>query len=193
MINNITVFCSAVVECPDPNVLEYGTVQPAQQRYYVHNVTTYECYSGNRLRGSSRRVCLPNGKWSGRTPVCSRDSKSKEQTPQRFLSYSSPLCQVWDTSSFMTVHAIFVTAAGDHCANPGVPAGGSRRGNNFGIDEKVTYSCRHNMILMGSKERICLENGQWTGTEPECYCKTFTTAGHFTSFDLRFAICWEPN
>ncbi|XP_056910307.1 complement factor B-like isoform X1 [Takifugu flavidus] len=63
-----------LVECPDPNVLEYGTVSPPQERYFVENETTYECDSGYTLRGSSRRVCSPNGKWSGSTPICSRDT-----------------------------------------------------------------------------------------------------------------------
>ncbi|KAG7217279.1 hypothetical protein INR49_027823, partial [Caranx melampygus] len=65
-----------LIECPDPTVLEYGDVYPPQSKYYVGNETTYECYSAYRLQGSYRRVCLPNAKWSGYTPVCTRDSKS---------------------------------------------------------------------------------------------------------------------
>ncbi|XP_044079271.1 complement factor B-like isoform X2 [Siniperca chuatsi] len=121
-----------IVECPDPNVLEYGNVSPSQEKYFVDNETTYECYSGYTMRGSSRRVCLPNGKWSGSTPICSRDS-------------------------------------GDNCADPGVPAGASRTGNIFGIDDVVTYSCNGNLFLVGSSKRVCQENGQWTGKEPACY------------------------
>uniref|UniRef100_A0A3Q1HJ57 C3/C5 convertase n=1 Tax=Acanthochromis polyacanthus TaxID=80966 RepID=A0A3Q1HJ57_9TELE len=90
------------VECPDPNVMEYGNVIPSQERYFVGNETTYECYSGYTLRGSSTRQCLPNGKWSGSTPICSRDS-------------------------------------GDTCADPGIPAGASRTGNIFGIDDKKCF------------------------------------------------------
>lgn len=75
MITQILLFCFAVVECPDPNVLEYGNVSPPQEKYFVNNETTYECYSGYTMRGSSSRVCLPNGKWSGATPICSRDCK----------------------------------------------------------------------------------------------------------------------
>lgn len=71
----ISLFCVAVVECPDPNVLISGNVSPPQEKYYVDNETTYECDSGYTLRGSSRRICLPNGKWSGSTPICSRDSR----------------------------------------------------------------------------------------------------------------------
>uniref|UniRef100_A0AAQ4R266 C3/C5 convertase n=1 Tax=Gasterosteus aculeatus aculeatus TaxID=481459 RepID=A0AAQ4R266_GASAC len=63
-----------LVECPDPNVLQNGNILPSLERYYVHNETTCECYSGYTRKGSSNRVCLPNGKWSGSTPICSRDS-----------------------------------------------------------------------------------------------------------------------
>ncbi|XP_056910305.1 complement factor B-like isoform X2 [Takifugu flavidus] len=123
-----------VVECPDPNVLEYGTVSPPQERYFVDNETAYECDSGYTQRGSARRVCLPNGKWSGSTPICSRDT-------------------------------------GDHCADPGIPAGAMRTGNIFGIGDKVTYNCNSNLFLMGTSERTCQENRQWTGFEPACYYK----------------------
>ncbi|CAG00502.1 unnamed protein product [Tetraodon nigroviridis] len=123
-----------LVECPDPNVLISGNVSPPQEKYYVDNETTYECDSGYTLRGSSRRICLPNGKWSGSTPICSRDT-------------------------------------GDHCADPGIPAGAMRSGNIFGIDDKVKYSCIDKLFLMGSSERKCLESGQWTGNEPACYFK----------------------
>ncbi|XP_068456816.1 complement factor B-like [Clinocottus analis] len=129
-----------VVECPDPAVLEYGSVSPLQERYFVDNETTIECYSGYKMRGSSKRVCLPNGKWSGSTPICSHD-------------------------------------ASNNCADPGIPAGASRYGNIFGIDDKVQYSCNNNLILVGSKERVCQESGQWTGEEPACYYRhTYDTS-----------------
>ncbi|KAF3706517.1 Complement factor B [Channa argus] len=123
-----------IIECPDPNVLEYGNVSPPQEKYFLHNETTYECYSGYSFRGSSSRVCLPNGKWSGSTPICSRDT-------------------------------------GANCADPGIPPGASRTGNSFDIDDTVKYSCIGNLFLMGSSERVCQENGQWTGKEPACYYK----------------------
>uniref|UniRef100_A0A3B5PYB9 Sushi domain-containing protein n=1 Tax=Xiphophorus maculatus TaxID=8083 RepID=A0A3B5PYB9_XIPMA len=122
-----------LVECPDPNVMENGNVSPPEVQYFVGNETSYECYSGYTLRGSSKRICLPNGKWSGSTPICS---------------------------------------PGSACPDPGVPPGASRAGNMFGIDDKVRYTCNGELFLVGSKERVCLENGQWTGTEPACYYDT---------------------
>ncbi|XP_037324059.2 complement factor B-like isoform X2 [Pungitius pungitius] len=129
-----------VVECPDPNVLQNGNVSPFLERYFVHNETTYECYSGYTLKGSTKRVCLPNGKWSGSTPICSRDTEN-------------------------------------NCADPGIPAGTSRTGDIFGIDNTVKYSCIGNLLLVGSEERLCQENGQWTGIEPTCYYRhTYDTS-----------------
>ncbi|XP_029957250.1 complement factor B-like [Salarias fasciatus] len=123
-----------LVECPDPNVLEYGSVWPPQEKYFVGNETTYECYSGHTMRGSSRRVCLSNGKWSGQTPICSRDTAGI-------------------------------------CADPGIPPGATRTGNIFDFQDTVKYHCKDNLILVGSKTRVCQENGQWTGKEPACYYK----------------------
>ncbi|KAM9788847.1 complement factor B-like [Neosynchiropus ocellatus] len=122
------------VECPDPTVLVNGMVLPSQETYYVGNVTTFECYSGFPLRGSAKRTCLSNGKWSGSTTIC-----------------SSPI--------------------GHMCPDPGVPPGAARSGNSFDINDKVTYTCSGDLMLLGSSERTCLEDGQWTGTEPACYSK----------------------
>ncbi|KAM9332688.1 complement factor B-like [Pholidichthys leucotaenia] len=121
-----------LVECPNPRVFQYGSVFPPQRVYYVDNVTTYECYSGYTLRGSTTRICLPNGKWDGFTPICSLDS-------------------------------------GDRCADPGIPPGASREGNEFGFQDKVVYRCDRPLFLVGSEERMCQENGFWTATEPACY------------------------
>ncbi|KAF7226759.1 complement factor B [Nothobranchius furzeri] len=122
------------VTCPDPFVLQNGNVSPPQDNYFVGDETTYMCDSGYTMRGSSSRICLPNGKWNGSTPICSYDS-------------------------------------GEACPDPGIPPGASRTGNGFDIDDRVKYTCSDNMFLVGSSERVCQENGQWTGKEPACYYK----------------------
>uniref|UniRef100_A0A8C1WNM0 C3/C5 convertase n=1 Tax=Cyprinus carpio TaxID=7962 RepID=A0A8C1WNM0_CYPCA len=119
------------ITCPNPRVFENGEVAPYKDKYYVNDTTTYSCNSDYTFRGSAVRVCKPNGKWSGSTPICGRDS--------------------------------------DHCPDPGVPPGSSRTGNMFNTDDKVTYSCASPLTLIGSKERVCQDGGQWSGTEPQCY------------------------
>lgn len=61
------------ITCPNPRVLENGEVIPYQERYFINDVTTYSCNSDYKFRGSKVRVCQPNGKWNGSTPVCGRD------------------------------------------------------------------------------------------------------------------------
>ncbi|XP_063076787.1 complement factor B-like [Engraulis encrasicolus] len=66
-----------LVRCPDPSraFFQYGLVSPTQYNYYVGNITTYECYSNYELSGSAARLCKPNGKWNGSTPICSHNSE----------------------------------------------------------------------------------------------------------------------
>lgn len=202
-VDQIILSWFAVVECPDPNVLENGNVSPPQERYFVGNETTYECYSGYKLRGSFRRVCLSNTKWSGSTPICSRDGKSWTAIcihPYLFLLFFlSGFRYIWIHDCFMTyLLSFFLTTAGDNCADPGIPPGALRTGNVFDVGDKVKYSCNGNLFLVGSSERVCLESGQWTGQEPACYCKTDTykLCWHFVLFDQSFAMksssAWQP-
>ncbi|KAI7796312.1 complement B/C2-A2 [Triplophysa rosa] len=62
------------VTCPNPRVFENGEVTPYKDRYYVNDTTNYTCHSDYVFGGSPYRVCKPNGKWSGSTPICGRNS-----------------------------------------------------------------------------------------------------------------------
>ncbi|KAM9666335.1 complement C2 [Trichechus inunguis] len=62
-----------------------------------------------------------------------------------------------------------VCDSGDgHCANPGISVGAVRTGSRFGLGDKVKYRCSSNLVLTGSAERECQDNGVWSGTEPIC-------------------------
>uniref|UniRef100_A0A672KZ14 C3/C5 convertase n=1 Tax=Sinocyclocheilus grahami TaxID=75366 RepID=A0A672KZ14_SINGR len=62
------------ITCPNPRVFKNGEVIPYKEKYYVNDTTTYSCHTDYTFRGSAVRVCKPNGKWSGSTPICGRDS-----------------------------------------------------------------------------------------------------------------------
>ncbi|CAL1573496.1 unnamed protein product [Knipowitschia caucasica] len=67
-------------------------------------------------------------------------------------------------------HPVCRRDSGDHCPDPGIPPGGTKTGILFNIGDKVTYSCNDNtMILVDSEERVCQEDGTWSGKEPTCY------------------------
>ncbi|XP_037534007.1 complement C2 [Nematolebias whitei] len=56
----------------------------------------------------------------------------------------------------------------DDCNDPGVPPGAERSAGRFLIGEKVTYRCQAGLNLLGSSERVCLENREWSGSTPRC-------------------------
>ncbi|KAM9233604.1 complement C2 [Dugong dugon] len=69
---------------------------------------------------------------------------------------------MWDGET-----AVCDSGAG-HCADPGISVGAVRTGSRFGLGDKVKYRCSSNLVLTGSTERECQDNGVWSGTEPIC-------------------------
>ncbi|XP_069470993.1 complement factor B-like [Ambystoma mexicanum] len=53
------------------------------------------------------------------------------------------------------------------CPDPGIPIGGSRKGNHFGPYKTVSYNCGK-YELRGSADRECLSSGKWSGEPPRC-------------------------
>ncbi|XP_069003628.1 complement C2 [Embiotoca jacksoni] len=56
----------------------------------------------------------------------------------------------------------------DDCDDPGVPPGAQRSAGRFYTGEKMTYRCQTGLNLLGSAERFCLENREWSGSTPRC-------------------------
>uniref|UniRef100_A0A3Q3MAI4 C3/C5 convertase n=1 Tax=Mastacembelus armatus TaxID=205130 RepID=A0A3Q3MAI4_9TELE len=56
----------------------------------------------------------------------------------------------------------------DDCNDPGVPPGAERSAGRFHVGEKVVYRCQAGLDLLGSAERVCLENKEWSGSTPRC-------------------------
>ncbi|XP_029964019.1 complement C2 [Salarias fasciatus] len=56
----------------------------------------------------------------------------------------------------------------DDCNDPGIPPGAQRTAGHFHLGEKLTYWCQTGLDLLGSAERICLKNREWSGSTPRC-------------------------
>ncbi|XP_031716667.1 complement C2 [Anarrhichthys ocellatus] len=56
----------------------------------------------------------------------------------------------------------------DDCSDPGIPPGAQRSAGRFQTGEKVVYRCQTGLNLLGSAERVCLENREWSGSTPRC-------------------------
>ncbi|XP_076000051.1 complement C2 [Genypterus blacodes] len=57
----------------------------------------------------------------------------------------------------------------DACRNPGIPPGGLRTPGRFQTGDKVVYRCQSGLDLLGSAERVCLEDREWSGSAPWCH------------------------
>ncbi|KAM3616859.1 uncharacterized protein V6R79_024948 [Siganus canaliculatus] len=56
----------------------------------------------------------------------------------------------------------------DDCSDPGIPPGAQRSPGQFHRGEKLMYWCQAGLDLLGSAERVCLENREWSGSPPRC-------------------------
>uniref|UniRef100_A0A673BHI3 C3/C5 convertase n=1 Tax=Sphaeramia orbicularis TaxID=375764 RepID=A0A673BHI3_9TELE len=54
------------------------------------------------------------------------------------------------------------------CDDPGTPPGAHRSAGQLHTGEKVIYRCQSGLDLLGSDERVCLENREWSGSPPRC-------------------------
>ena len=45
---------------------------------------------------------------------------------------------------------------------------GFTRGHQFWEGKHVSFACNPGYCLKGSSERVCQENGSWTGVQPSC-------------------------
>ena len=56
------------MDCGQPEPIGFGSVDTVATT--EDSEAVYTCRSGYKLVGSSVRICLSSGRWSGRKPVC---------------------------------------------------------------------------------------------------------------------------
>lgn len=61
-----------------------------------------------------------------------------------------------------------VPPTAEDCSDPGIPPGAQRSAGPFQLGQKLSYSCQTGLDLLGSAERVCLENREWSGSTPRC-------------------------
>nr|BAU69617.1 C2fB2 [Sphyrna zygaena] len=205
----------------DPNVTISGGTVTLSQGGAVGSILKYVCPFGSYPYPVSSRICRTNGQWSfmrnpqwqiirnagcrafkcpaplieegtflpKSTLYSAGDSVSFECTDgYKLLGSESRTCLIngrWNGTTAVCEDGL------DTCPNPGIPAGSVKSGTNYGTGDKVKYICLNNLALIGSKERICLETGEWSGSEPVCQHKhSFDlpeeVASHFSASFSRF-------
>ncbi|XP_072264529.1 CUB and sushi domain-containing protein 1 [Pyxicephalus adspersus] len=181
-----------VVNCTDPGFVE-NAIRHGQQNYpesFRYRISvTYHCKKGYYLLGSSVLNCKANGMWDRSLPKCIPISCGHPGAPANavlngdkfiygskvhysctgahiLIGNATRVCQEDSRWSGTLPHC-----SGNNpgtCGDPGVPAHGSRLGNEFKIKSLLRFSCEMGYTLMGSMERACLLNGSWSGVQPTC-------------------------
>ncbi|KAL2078669.1 hypothetical protein ACEWY4_026354 [Coilia grayii] len=184
------------VVCPEIRLSIQGGNYTLSKDFRVGSVLVYHCPTGYFPPVSTRR-CQKTGEWNPPPSTSRRGRQCKLVTCPDPLAFQHgsvfPLqdkYHVNDTTTYECVSDYKLTGSptrtcqangkwsgstpicshnSGHCPDPGIPAGSRRTGNNFLIGDTVTYRCEDKLTLVGSSERTCQENGEWTGQEPECY------------------------
>ncbi|XP_043916396.1 CUB and sushi domain-containing protein 1-like [Protopterus annectens] len=181
-----------VVNCSDPGFVE-NAIRHGQQNYpesFRYGITVmYHCKRGFYLLGSSVLTCQANGLWDRSLPKCIPISCGHPGLPMSANIIGE---------SFMYGSAVHYTCSGGrtltgnstrtcredgrwsgflpHCSgstpgfcdDPGIPAHGSRIGDEYKSKSILRFFCEAGYLLRGSAERTCQTNGSWTGTQPVC-------------------------
>ncbi|XP_073531495.1 CUB and sushi domain-containing protein 1 isoform X2 [Phyllobates terribilis] len=181
-----------VVNCTDPGFVE-NAIRHGQQNYpesFRYGISvTYHCKKGYYLLGSSVLNCKANGLWDRSLPKCIPISCGHPGIPANTMlggdkfTYGSKIHYSCSGAHILIGNATRVCqensrwsgtlphCSGNNagmCGDPGIPAHGSRLGNEFKTKSLLRFSCEMGYTLIGSMERTCLSNGSWSGLQPSC-------------------------
>ncbi|XP_076036539.1 CUB and sushi domain-containing protein 3-like [Oratosquilla oratoria] len=129
-----------------------GEVKYDNDTTYLGSTIEYECIKNHRLEGDLQRVCLENGEWSGKTPVCREVRCPEPPRPPYGLT----------------------TVAGNDRGSVAMVIATRRRNNeqDLGITYRITsvasYRCERGYVVQGPKTRICTTSGTWSNVMPIC-------------------------
>ncbi|XP_077904066.1 sushi, von Willebrand factor type A, EGF and pentraxin domain-containing protein 1 isoform X2 [Ictidomys tridecemlineatus] len=172
------------IECELPVVPENGFLHFKEAT--VGSAVQYSCNPGHVLIGSDLRICLQNRKWSGAPPHCEAISCKKPHplmngtikgSSYTYLSVLHYACnpgyllngterrtcqenEKWDGSEPVCIPV--------NCGSPPISANGQVKGDAYTFQKKVEYTCDEGFLLEGTRSRVCLANGSWSGATPNC-------------------------
>ncbi|XP_022108946.1 complement factor B-like [Acanthaster planci] len=190
------VICPSILESEAD--IEHLQSNMENRNYRLGEVVDYHCDAGYRILGKTWRECsgpsldFPNQTWSDLDPICSEvecpDPGDIQFEAGRYLESTNVggsvrfscrsgyslrgsavrFCQpdgMWNGTLTTCDHESFF------CPNPGIPIGGrmvNAHKMRFREGEIVSYECKGNKVLIGSRQRECLKTRAWSGEPPTC-------------------------
>ncbi|CAH1787575.1 unnamed protein product [Owenia fusiformis] len=176
--------------CKPLEKLEHGYVEIVPYNKFSAKAK-YLCDEGFVIYGQPSRICQGDGKWSGKPPSCESDGRCTEPPAVANAIHDGQkhlkVFPVGSQLSYMCKNGFYsdgfaramcmeegrwvgprMTCSPRSCGHPGEVTNGRRDGNIFMFPRRVRYHCNGGYTIIGSPERICQSNGQWTGITPRC-------------------------
>lgn len=136
------------VTCETPYPPEHGYIVVTNQTDTTNTSTAeYKCKKGYDLKGVRTRVCLSDGKWSGRIPECQEISIAAK-TDLSFYHYCF----------------LFIIGCGDLVH----PDNGRVYYTADSLHAVALYRCSRGYRMIGDMRRTCENNYKWSGSAPKC-------------------------
>ncbi|CAH1243596.1 CR1 [Branchiostoma lanceolatum] len=172
------------VSCGRPALVGNGTLIGGN--FDFQGEVTYTCDKGYYLVGNSRRRCLANKTWSGKTPECEPVSCGNPPKLQYgsnkvpnihykgVVQYRCYLGWTLKGGSSQTCLSDGRWSGSPpvcepvSCGEPPTVENGVVKGTNFSYTSVVRYECDHGYELQGNGTRVCLAEGEWSQSNAFC-------------------------
>ncbi|TKR93829.1 hypothetical protein L596_008210 [Steinernema carpocapsae] len=178
--------------CTSPGVGEYGKVVFSSQSYTVGTFAFYSCTMGYRVRGATKRQCLPSGRWSHSIPACepidcgtlSEFSKGKIVFLNKTTTYGSVAdyrctrgfeLDIDGPSSRRTCTADGIWSGREpqckeiDCGPPPQSFKALVHFTETTFKSSAIYACDENTRMVGHAKIFCTESKSWQPSPPVCY------------------------
>ena len=144
---------SAAVDCGSLNSPENGDVDLPGTSF--DSIAQYSCNLGYLLVGVESRQCQANRTWSDESPICEG----------LFILLFVVLINLY---SDMKLHLLFIAV---DCGSLNDPDNGMVSVDGTRLNSEAVYGCDTGYRLVGDSERLCTEQGAWSGDQPTCESK----------------------
>ena len=126
----------------------------------VESQVFFNCSRCYQLKGASNLTCLQDGQWNGQQPTCERKC-ILFVLQGNHCDIAVWHCAVTGISSLISVSVV-------RCPGLPSPLNGRKYGDSNSCDSETRFTCDKRYNLIGSKVRVCRQNGNWSDEQPFC-------------------------